>query len=125
MDGFIGNTTGVRVFEDCLTVANSGSVGSSFYHIYRFVASDHVTQLKRNGIDRYTYLFIAPMVNRLAEKYSFNREINDNRIKREKLILPADSNGNPDYAFMSAYMKYKEHEILTTALHHFEQKLSA
>ena len=38
---FIGNKSGVRLFSDCLTIANSGSVGSSFYHPYVFVASDH------------------------------------------------------------------------------------
>jgi type I restriction enzyme M protein len=31
IDNFIGNKTGVRIFSDCLTIANSGSVGSSFY----------------------------------------------------------------------------------------------
>ena len=31
VDAFIGNETGVRKFEDVLTLANSGSVGSTFY----------------------------------------------------------------------------------------------
>lgn len=34
-DGTCGNDTDVRVFENCLTLANSGSVGSCFYHPYR------------------------------------------------------------------------------------------
>ena len=77
VDGFIGNDGSVRRFEDCLTLANSGSVGSAFYHRYEFIASDHVTQLKREGLDKYAYLFMIPLINRLSEKYSFNREIND------------------------------------------------
>ena len=50
VDDFIGNDDGVRIFDNCLTIANSGSVGSSFYHPYNFVASDHVTHLKNISI---------------------------------------------------------------------------
>ena len=105
IDGFVGNDGSVRKFDDCLTLANSGSVGCAFYHQYTFVASDHVTKLKRTGLDKYAYLFMIPIINRLSEKYSFNREINDERIKREKLLLPATDKGEIDFAFMSAFMK--------------------
>jgi len=36
-DGFLGNQKGVRKFRNCLTIANSGSVGSVFYHDYQFI----------------------------------------------------------------------------------------
>lgn len=124
MDGFVGNESGVRKFSNCLTVANSGSVGSAFFHQYEFVASDHVTQLKREGLDKYAYLFMLPLINRLSEKYSFNREINDNRIKREKLILPATQTGEIDFAFMSSFMKEIEQDILNTTLKVFKNRES-
>ncbi len=124
VDGFVGNEGGVRKFSDCLTVANSGSVGSAFYHRYEFVASDHVTQLRRQGLDKYAYLFLVPMVSRLAEKYSFNREINDERIKREKLLLPATEQGDIDFAFMSSFMQQLEADILSTTLRVFENRKS-
>lgn len=122
VDGFVGNESGVRKFSDCLTVANSGSVGSAFFHQYEFVASDHVTQLKRDGLDKYAYLFMIPLINRLSEKYSFNREINDNRIKREKLILPTTDEGEIDFAFMSSFMKGVEQDILRTTLKFFNDR---
>lgn len=125
IDGFIGNDDGgIRRFENCLTLANSGSVGSAFYHRYTFVASDHVTKLKRDGLDKYAYLFLIPIINRLSEKYSFNREINDERIKREKLLLPATDKGEIDFAFMSAFMKDVEHNILNTTLKVFKERLN-
>lgn len=124
VDGFVGNESGVRKFSNCLTVANSGSVGSAFFHQYEFVASDHVTQLKREGLDKYAYLFMLPLINRLSEKYSFNREINDNRIKREKLILPATQTGEIDFAFMSSFMKEIEQDILNTTLKVFKNRES-
>lgn len=122
VDGFVGNENGVRKFSNCLTVANSGSVGSAFFHQYEFVASDHVTQLKRDGLDKYAYLFMIPLINRLSEKYSFNREINDNRIKREKLILPSTDEGEIDFAFMSSFMKEVEQDILRTTLKFFKDR---
>lgn len=108
VDAFIGNETGVRKFEDVLTLANSGSVGSTFYQQFEFVASDHVTALKSENADKYANLFLSTVVKRLEEKYSFNREINDTRIKREKVILPADKEGNPDFHYMSDFVKKLE-----------------
>ena len=123
VDGFIGNDGGVRIFENCLTLANSGSVGSAFFHKYEFVASDHVTKLKRDGLDKYAYLFLIPLVSRLSEKYSFNREINDDHIKREKLILPVNERGDIDFEFMSTFMQKVEQDILKTTLPIYEAKL--
>lgn len=124
VDGFIGNESSVRIFGDCLTIANSGSVGSAFFHRYVFVASDHVTKLKREGLDKYAYLFLIPLVSRLSEKYSFNREINDERIKREKLLLPVNEHGDIDFEFMSTFMQNVEQDILKTTLPIFKAKLN-
>ncbi|MGI6580442.1 MAG: restriction endonuclease subunit S [Saccharofermentanales bacterium] len=116
VDGFIGNDDKVRKFKNNLTLANSGSVGSCFYHEYEYIASDHVTSLTLENADKYIYLFMATIVKRLEEKYSFNREINDKRIRTEKLILPVDENGNPHWDYMSKFMKKIEAEKLGKAL---------
>ena len=104
VDDFVGNNEGVRKFNDCITIANSGSVGKTFYHEYEFVASDHVTAMKAPYMNKYTYLFIVTVAQRLGEKYSFNREINEARINREKIMLPVDASGRPDWSFMTEYM---------------------
>lgn len=108
IDGFIGNARRVKVFENCLTLANSGSVGNTFFHPYAFVASDHVTQLRRPGLDKYAYLFLAALVGRIAEKYNFNREISDERLQRERILLPVNVHGEIDFAFMSSFMRRVE-----------------
>ncbi len=122
VDGFVGNTEKVRIFENCISLANSGSVGSAFFQSYSFVASDHVTKLKAN-IDKHAYLFMLPIINRLAEKYSFNREINDERIKREKLLLPVTDEGRVDFEFMSAFSKRLEDKLLSKITEHLSGKL--
>jgi hypothetical protein len=105
VDNFIGNTQGVRIFENCLTIANSGSVGASFYHPYKFVASDHITHLQKEEMNEYVYLFISTLTNRFSKKYNFNREINDARISREKILLPINEKNEPDYEYMEQYIK--------------------
>ncbi len=65
-----------------------------------------------------------PIISRLSEKYSFNREINDERIKREKLMLPINDDGDIDFAFMSAFMRDVEKDILGTTLRTFENRLN-
>ncbi|WP_024784583.1 restriction endonuclease subunit S [Streptococcus mutans] len=123
VDGFIGNDVGVREFENVLTLANSGSVGSTFYQQFEFVASDHVTALKSENADKYAYLFLSTVVKRLEEKYSFNREINDTRIKREKIILPADKHGNPNFQYMSDFVKKLELDKVQEVLEYIYIKL--
>ncbi len=108
VDDFVSNTENVRIFSNCISLANSGSVGSSFYEPFSFVASDHVTHLKNERYNKYHYLFIASIMNRLSQKYNFNREINDNRISREKIMLPIDAEGNLDLDFMEQYAKERE-----------------
>ena len=112
VDNFISNTEKVRIFSDCISLANSGSVGSSFYEPFSFVASDHITHLKNEKYNKYHYLFIASILNRLSQKYNFNREINDNRISREKIMLPVDVAGNLDLDFMEQYIKERESQLI-------------
>ena len=116
LDQFIGNEDKVRKFKNNITLANSGSVGSCFYHEYEYIASDHVTSLTLDKADKYIYLFMATMIKRIEEKYSFNREINDKRIRKEKFILPADKNGNPHWDYMSKFMQKLEAENLEKVL---------
>lgn len=104
VDGFIGNED-ARRFKDCLTIANSGSVGYSFYHPYEFIGSDHITALKGKENNKYTYLFMSSLLKRLSEKYSFNREINDYRINKEMMLLPVNEKEEIAYDYMEHYVK--------------------
>lgn len=121
VDSFIGNTERVRRFSKNLTLANSGSVGACFYQDYEYIASDHVTSLSLSSGNKYIYIFLASIIQRLEEKYSFNREINDSRIKREKLILPIDEEGKPNWEYMESYIKNIEKEKIRQILNHLEK----
>lgn len=116
VDNFIGNKDGVRKSGNNITLANSGSVGACFYQNYEYIASDHVTSLTLKNGDKQAYIFISSIIRRLEEKYSFNREINDMRIKREKLILPIDKNGKPNWDYMEIFIKNIEQKHIKNIL---------
>ncbi|MFW9626421.1 MAG: restriction endonuclease subunit S [Sulfurospirillum sp.] len=124
IDNFISNQESVRLFSDCLSIANSGSVGASFYHPYEFVASDHITHLKKEGMSKFVYLFISTLTNGLSKKYNFNREINDKRISREKILLPVNDQEQPDYEYMEQYMKNLMYKKIKQYLEYIEKQSS-
>lgn len=105
VDGFIEASPGTRVFGDCISLANSGSVGSAFYEPFDFVASDHVTHLQGSHFTEWRYLFLATVLEMQRTNYNFNREINDSRIRKMQVMLPVTSDGKPDYTYMEQYAK--------------------
>ena len=115
VDDYIEAMPGTRVFSNCISLANSGSVGSAFYEPFAFVASDHVTHLKRRGASKLLYLFLTSVLEKQKSNFNFNREINDPRIRKMQVMLPIDGTGEPDFAYMEQYAmnvmlaKYKQY----------------
>lgn len=105
VDDYVEATDGTRVFENCISLANSGSVGTAFYEPFSFVASDHVTSLKLEKASKFVYLFLASVIEKQGSNFNFNREINDLRIKKMQVMLPVTDSGKPDYAYMEQYVK--------------------
>lgn len=105
VDDYIVASHGTRVFKDCISLANSGSVGTAFYEPFQFVASDHVTSLKIENGSKFVYLFLVSAIEKQGSNFNFNREINDLRIKKMQVMLPVDDDGKPDYAYMEQYAK--------------------
>ena len=105
VDDYVEATDGTRVFENCISLANSGSVGTAFYEPFSFVASDHVTSLKLEEASKFIYLFLASAIEKQGSNFNFNREINDLRIKKMQVMLPVTDSSEPDYAYMEQYSK--------------------
>lgn len=105
VDDYVEATAGTRSFSDCISLANSGSVGTAFYEPFEFVASDHVTSLKREGTSKFVYLFLVTTIEKQGSNFNFNREINDARIKKMQVMLPVTGAGSPDYNYMEQYAK--------------------
>jgi hypothetical protein len=113
LDNYITPPGYMVVHENRLTLSNSGSVGYLFYHDYEFVASDHVTVigLKNRDLNKYIAMFLKPIFEKIKYRYNFGREISNDRISKEKIYLPIDDYGKPDWAYMENYVKSLEHKV--------------
>lgn len=99
---------------NCITV--SPVDGSAFYQEFRFLgrggAGSSVLMLYNDHLNRYSGLFISRMIRKTCSKYSYGRMANQVSIKREKIMLPTDESGKPDYIFMEQYIKEREEQLV-------------
>lgn len=93
-----------------------GSMGYSIYKAEDFIATSDISVGYSANINRYTGLFITTIADRIRGKYNFGYKRSDTRLKKEKLQLPINAKGEPDYAYMENYMKKLESEKLSKYL---------
>ena len=112
---------------NCLTV--SPVDGSCYYQSTDFLgrggagSSIIILYAKNFELDKYNGLFISQTITQTAaSKYSYGRMASLDRIKKDKIILPANEKGEPDFAFMSSFMKEVETDILNATLRYFTDK---
>lgn len=77
-----------------------------------FTASDEMTILSHERLNKYIGLFISMAIRDNKSKYAFGWKAFTNRISSQKILLPVDSNGNPDWDFMEQYMKRIENNLM-------------
>ena len=90
----------------CLSVSRVGNSGLTFVQTKDFYIADNAysLSLKNKNASKYVYLFISTILNCETFKYSYGRIINSNYFETA-IKLPADKDGNPDWAYMENYIK--------------------
>jgi hypothetical protein len=109
IDNYISPPDYMTIYNNVMTINNSGSVGYVFFHSYDFVCSDHCTVIsikdKSIVLNSFIAIFLKPIIESVKPKYNFAREISDARLNKEKISLPVDSKGKPDWTYMENYIK--------------------
>lgn len=100
-------TTNSSLDKNVLGVNYNGSVVENFYHGYNCIFSDDVKRLHlRNTADnKYILLFLKTIILQQKGKYTYGYKFNRQRMERQKILLPVDQQGSPDYAYMEQYGK--------------------
>lgn len=92
---------------NCITV--SPIDGSSFYQEKDFLgrggAGSSIILLYNPKLNLYNGYFIATVIRTVCQNYAYSDMANKNTIGTEKIKLPADKDGNPDYSYMEKYMR--------------------
>ena len=60
--------------------------------------------LKNIEGNKYLYLFLKVSILKQKSKYQYAYKFNEKRLRRQKIMLPINESGSPDYVFMEQYM---------------------
>lgn len=82
-----------------------GSVGYSVYKREAFIATSDITCGYADFLNEFVGMFITTVADKVRGKYNFNYKRSDTRLRREKIQLPVNESGAPDFEYMEAYMK--------------------
>lgn len=104
--GFVGNDN-VSKDNNVLGVNYNGAPCIAFYHPYECIFTDDVKRLHlRNYKDNiFVILFFTSVFAQQRSKYSYGYKFNEQRMLRQKLMLPVNDSGEPDYEYMEQYSK--------------------
>ena len=122
LDGFIDEDD--FMLTDVYPVITIGNeTAQPFVQVYPFFTGTKVNILiPKESIarDLYTLQFIAVSLAQHKGKYSYSYTINSSRLKEQVVLLPVQSDGTPDWEFMSAFMQRVEQETLGKTLQFFK-----
>lgn len=95
---------------NCITV--SPIDGSAFYQKKDFLgrggAGSSVILLYNPNMNLYSGYFMATVIRIVCSKYAYSNMGSKDTIGEERIKLPIDGSGNPDFAYMEGYMRKLE-----------------
>ena len=108
-------------YQDAITISCNGvGCGSVFYHDGPFaITGDASVMQEKQQMSRAIKLFIAAVCDSLfSVKYSYAEKCNPVGLAEEMISLPATPDGQPDWAYMDAYMSevLKKEEVFAEHL---------
>lgn len=98
-----------------------GSMGYSIYKVEDFIATQDVSVGYNENLNRYNGLFITTVADTIRGKYNFGYKRNQTRLNKERLRLPVDKNGDPDWVFMENFIKQIERNKTQAVLNYYNQ----
>lgn len=114
---FISNEN-ISTDKHVLGVNYNGSVVENFYHPYKCTFSDDVKRFSTKEIkgNKYIYLFLKNAIIKQKSKYMWGYKFNEARMAKQRIMLPVNSKGGPDYKYMEDYMRYLEQQKILSYL---------
>lgn len=109
-NGVTAFTSSTNVSEDSnvLGVNYNGSVVENFFHPYTCLFSDDVKRFRTKQIagNKYIYLFLKTVILQQKMKYTYGYKFNEQRMRKQILLLPVSESGQPDWVYMEEYGKH-------------------
>ena len=112
--------------EGGVLTVDSATIGYVSYQLNDFIATDHVEKIvsKKNKISKYVGLFLKTCIdNSKIGKYGYGYKFSQKRIVRQKILLPVDFKGKPNWQFMENYIKQEMKVQSSKVASYYENKL--
>lgn len=106
--GYFVSNTNKTLESDCISINRNGSVGYAFYHPYPALFGNDTRKLVQKNKNKYNSIFMTRCLINQKEKYGYGYKMGTERLKRQKLLLPVNKLGKPDYSYMKKYMQIEE-----------------
>jgi hypothetical protein len=109
---YIANTEHIHP-GNVLTVCYNGSdIGRTFYQDEQFWATDDVNVLyPKFELTKEIALFLAPIIKAVGGSHEYDDKWKKEDMEKDELCLPVDKTGNPDWIYMTNYMKSVQMEV--------------
>lgn len=123
IDGFIPE----QASKYCMDEGNVITIGldtqTVFYQPKAFYTGQNIQIIRHPQLDKYNAMFIIVAIQKLVERFSWGSYgATLTRLRKSRIYLPANKDGQPDFAFMSSFMQQVEQDILGTTLRYFADK---
>lgn len=92
------------------TIVFGAESGTFFYEPFEYITGNKMYFIKDIHFNKYNCLFLVSILNNVGEKFGYSLGLTASRLKNERIMLPVNEKGEPDYEFMSEYMKNIEKE---------------
>ena len=110
------SNNGIDGYYNCIenrnyrTLSNFISVsflGGVFYHPYKasLDMKVHALKLKERSFNKYAAIFLVNVIKNNFTQFSYGNQLSSTDLPRQKIMLPVNTDGNPDWEYMEQYTK--------------------
>lgn len=124
IDDFIGNQELYRLnFKGCISVGLDTQ--TAFWQENEFYTGQNIQIISNDKLNKYNALFFIVQIKNLMKIFSWGGTgATLTRLRRSKILLPTDSQGQPNYDFMEKFMRQIEQRHIKNQLKTIKSKLT-
>jgi hypothetical protein len=123
ISAYIGND--VEIFKpNTITI---DMFGSAKYRNYYYGADDHVAVVHTENIDKNAVVYITAAIHKVSYKSLWDYSNNFYAKDADALVidLPVNESGNPDYGYMSAFIRIQQKNVIKNVVEWKDRELEA
>jgi len=125
-DGFIPTQAARYKVDEGNVITIGLDTQTVFYQPTAFYTGQNIQVIRHEKLDKYNAMFLVVAIKKLVERFSWGSYgATLTRLRKSRIYLPANENGDIDFEYMSSFMLQQENKMLQEALRYFEKRLTA